>query len=505
MFLSSDDPMYDNDRLLKDLSLIEAKKSQTDKQETGQNPKRKGRLFRLFGKIIAFILAFFVVFFVFFYLKGSVSDQSSLSWINKIPIIGQLKQLAESSSSPLKGESRGRINILLLGIGGKGHDGAQLTDTMMVASLDLKNNKAAMLSIPRDLVVPIDNVGWKKINNVNAYAEMSEVGSGGNAASQAVSSMLNAPIDYYVKVDFDGFVKIVDELGGINVCVDRAFDDYTYPAEGQEANPVWEARFEHLHFDTGCQSMSGTLALKYARSRHALGPEGTDFARAARQQKVIQAIKEKALSRETLFSPKKLLNIINDLSDHIQTNLNIMEMGKLWSLSKDIKREAISTRVLDNSPAGLLMDATGLDGAYTLVPRAGNFNEVQYLFANIFETAPEAQKAKVGEEKAKIQILNGTWISGLAGRTALDLEKYGFDVVGTANCSKQNFERSVIYDLTFGNKKESLTLLKEKTNANVSFTLPNWLKDDLARGAASGTAKLQPDLILIVGQDLDKK
>jgi LCP family protein required for cell wall assembly len=494
--------MYDNDRLLKDLQLNQAQNPQHAHQDQDQQPKP----FRRLRKLSAFILAFFAVFFVFFYLKGSISDQSTMSWLNKIPIIGQIKHFVESSTSPLKGEDRGRINILLLGIGGKGHDGGELTDTIMATSLDLGAKKAAMVSIPRDLVVPLDNtLGWRKINNVNAYAERSQPGSGGQAASQAVSTILEAPMDYYVKVDFAGFVKIVDELGGVNVCVDRTFDDYTYPATGQEANPDYYSRFEHLHFDAGCQTMDGSTALKYARSRHAYGPEGTDFARAARQQKVISAIKDKALSRETIFSPKKILNIITDLSEHIQTNLTLVEMTKLWGLTKDIQSADITNRVLDNSPAGLLMDSVGEDGAYTLVPRAGNFSELQYLYANIFQSAPVDTKAKVGEERARIQILNGTWINGLASRTAIDLEKYGFVVVGTANCSKQDYEKSVIYDLTFGNKKESLKLLKEKTDANVSFTLPDWLKEELARGTGSSTAKLQPDLILIVGQDLDKK
>lgn len=493
--------MYDNDRLLKDL---EPTTSQNPDSEAAS--KKSNSFLSKLTKLSSFILAFLMVFFIFFYLKGSISDQSTMSWLNKIPVIGQIKHFVESSTSPLKGEDRGRINIALLGIGGKGHDGGQLTDTIIASSLDLGAKKTAMVSIPRDLVVPIDNtLGWRKINNVNAYAERAQPGSGGLAASQAISTVLEAPIDYYVKIDFNGFVKIVDELGGINICVDRTFDDYTYPAAGQEDNPNYNSRFEHLHFEAGCQTMDGTTALKYARSRHAYGPEGTDFARAARQQKAIAAIKDKALSRETIFSPKKILNIITDLSDHIQTNLTLIEMTKLWGLVKDIKAEDIITRVLDNSPAGLLMDSVGEDGAYTLVPRAGNFSELQYLYKNIFQSAPVDTKAKVGEERARIQILNGTWINGLASRTAIDLEKYGFVIIGTANCSKQDYEKSVIYDLTFGNKKESLKLLKEKTNANVSFTLPDWLKEELSRGSNSSTIKVQPDLILIVGQDLDKK
>ena len=126
--------MYDNDRLLKDLAKIEAKSQDPEPEAKQQTTKP---LFNKISKISAFATAFLLVFFVFFYLKGSISDQSTLSWINRIPIIGQIKQFAESSSSPLRGEERGRINVLLLGIGGKGHDGSELTDTMIAASLDV--------------------------------------------------------------------------------------------------------------------------------------------------------------------------------------------------------------------------------------------------------------------------------------------------------------------------------------------------------------------------------
>ncbi len=494
--------MFEEDKLLKDLDTPQTKRrffSARPKINLNNVPAIVGRVV----KTMIYVLVFCVGLFVLFYVNSSLSQKDSLSWINSIPIIGQIKTFAETSSSPLKGEDRGRINILFLGIGGENHDGGQLTDTMMVFSINTKEKKVAMLSIPRDLAVPIENMGWRKINNVNAYAEMSVKGSGGEASSQTVSNILKAPIDYYIKIDFAGFKKIIDYFGGVEIDVENTFDDYTYPANGQENNPNYAARFEHLHFNKGLQTMDAETALKYARSRHSYGAEGTDFARARRQQKVIQALKDKALSASTLTNPTLIANIYSTVQANMSTNLKVWELLKVWNLIKNIDQSNITTKVLSNQPNGLLIDTTGADGAYLLMPRTGNFTEIQYYFEHIFEAAPEQVKIKISNEQAKVKILNGTWINGLASKMASDLEKYNFQIINVSNCSRQNFETSVIYDLTFGAKKDSLEMLKKKTNANVSFTLPDWLKADLARETASGTVSKQPDLILILGQDAE--
>jgi LCP family protein required for cell wall assembly len=494
--------MFEEDKLLKDLDTPQPKRRWFSKKPQ-VSLNNFPTIAKKIVKTMIYTLVFCVGLFILFYVNSSLSEKDSLSWINSIPLIGQIKTFAETSSSPLKGEDRGRINILFLGIGGENHAGGQLTDTMMVFSIDTKDKKVAMLSIPRDLAVPIENMGWRKINNVNAYAEMSTKGSGGIAASQTVSEILKSPIDYYIKIDFAGFKKLIDYFGGVEIDVENTFDDYTYPANGQEENPNYTARFEHLHFDKGVQMMNAETALKYARSRHSYGVEGTDFARARRQQKVIQALKDKALSVSTLTNPTLIANIYSTLQANMSTNLKVWELLKVWNLVKNINQNNITTKVLSNQPSGLLVDTTGADGAYLLMPRTGNFTEIQYYFQHIFEAAPEQVKAKITNEQAKVRILNGTWVNGLASKMASDLEKYNFEIVNVGNCSRQNFETSVIYDLTFGAKKDSLEMLKKKTNANVSFTLPDWLKADLAREAASGTASQQPDLILILGQDVE--
>ncbi len=452
-------------------------------------------------KALAYIFIFLLVVYVIFSFNKTSSEKSS-SWFYNLPIISQIKHLVESAENKLKGEAGDRINILLLGIGGKDHAGGLLTDTIILASLKPSEKKLSLLSIPRDLAVPIENMGWRKINSVNAYAEMKTPGSGGLAISQTISDIFEIPIDYYVTVDFTGFEKIIDDLGGIKVNVENTFDDYKYPILGNEDAP-WEERWEYLHIEKGEQTMNGELALKYVRSRHALGVEGSDFARSRRQQKVLEAVKEKVMSLNILFKPAMISKIISDISENYSTNLKIWEIVKLWGLTKDMKSENISSRVLDNSPSGLLVDTVGLDGAYLLSPRSGDFSEIKYLVNNIFTDAPATDKEKVKEEKATVEIRNGTWINGLANKAALDLEKYGFDIVRIGNTSQQNFQKSVIYDLTYGEKIQALTILKNKTGANVSLGMPQWLIDELAKEISGQTNPAQPDFILILGQEAD--
>ncbi|MDO9399392.1 MAG: LCP family protein [bacterium] len=454
--------------------------------------------------ILFYIFIFFLITGFCFFLKTNHANQSltSSTWIDKLPIFSNIKQLAESATNKLKGDDRGRINILFLGMGGKNHDGGYLTDTIMLASFEPSTKKVAFISIPRDMAVPIENIGWRKINSVNALAEANEQNSGGLAISQAVSDILNIPIDYYIRVDFTGFAKIIDELGGVNIYVDNTFDDYRYPILGNASAP-WEERYQHLHLDQGWQNMDGSLALKYARSRHAFGVEGSDFARARRQQKILKAAKDKIGSFDTLLNPIKISGLINQVQNNLDTNLKIWEMLQLWNTFKDIKEEQIITKVLDNGPNGLLTNTTGEDGAYILLPRGGDFSEIQYLINNVFTDVPAEDKTKVNMEKASIEIRNGTWINGLASKVSMDLEKYGFDIIRVGNSSQQNFQKSVIYDLTYGAKVESLTVLKDKTSANVSLGLPQWLQNDLAKELAEKQHPIQPDFILVLGTDAD--
>lgn len=467
-------------------------------------PKERKKSKKLPLKIISVFFIFLLTGFLVFSWQVSVSENDGSSWFGRLPIFKQLKHLAESADRQLKGEERDRINILLLGMGGLGHDGGYLTDTIMLAGLEPSSGKAALVSVPRDLAVPVEDMGTQKINSINAYAEMENEGSGGLAISQALGDILQQPVDYYLRVDFEGFINIVDILDGVDVYVDNTLDDYRYPVMGREEAEDYESRFEHLHIDSGWQHMDGALALKYARSRHALGVEGSDFARARRQQKIIAAVKDKLLSRSTLLKPTRLMEIYNELDEHVATNLKIWEMVKLWDLFKDTRESDIIMRVLDSGPGGLLIDQINDQGAYVLIPRSGDFTEIQYFAANVFSDAPLEMQNVVKSEKATVEVRNGTWINGLASQVGLDMEKLGFNVLRVGNSSRQNFQKSVIYDLTYGEKDGSLVVLRNHTGANVAFDLPEWLVSEISDELARDDNPIQPDFILILGHDADQ-
>ena len=140
-----------------------------------KKPAKKKKRF----KIIGFFFIFALMIMVVFSNQIIVSDQNSTSWLGRLPLVKQIKQLAESANRELKGESEDRINILLLGMGGSNHEGGYLTDTIMLASLEPSTGKVALVSIPRDMAVPIEDMGWQKINCVNAYAESDKRAQGG--------------------------------------------------------------------------------------------------------------------------------------------------------------------------------------------------------------------------------------------------------------------------------------------------------------------------------------
>ena len=457
------------------------------------NKKRK--------RIVTYTIAIIVMALIF---AGRIliSSQNATSWFPGSSFINKLKHLVPIASKQLKGEENDRVNILLLGMGGEGHDGAYLTDTMILVSFKPSTKQVSLISIPRDLVAPASD--WRKINSINAYAEQKNPGSGGEVTAQAMSELLQVPIDYYVRADFNGFAKVIDELGGIEVNVENTLDDYSYPIIGQEDNPNYYARYEHLHFDKGLQTMDGETALKYARSRHAAGSEGSDFARARRQQLVLEAIKEKLLSKQTLLNPVTIGKLINEFSKNISTNLSVWEMVRAWDLVKDVNRDQIINKVLSDAPDGLLVSSTGTDGAYILVPRSGNFSEIINLAKNIFtlnavNTADKitAKKITAITDNASVTILNGTWIANLASKTAAILEPSEFKILKTGNAPERNYTQSTVYDLTAGQKQNSLNTLKTITGATQSFDSPDWLK---TYQNASSTS----DFLLILGTDADK-
>lgn len=413
-----------------------------------------------------------------------------------LSFLAQVGRLIISADKPLDGTKDDRINMLLLGIGGAGHDGPQLTDTIMLLSVKPSQNRAALISIPRDLLAELPGYGWRKINNANAFAEMNTPGSGGAATAAVVENMLGLDIPYYVRIDFRGFEKLIDELGGITVTVDRSFTDAQYPAANDEVQTV--------SFSAGETRMDGARALIFARSRHGSNGEGSDFARSRRQQKILIAARDKLLSAGTLTNPKRISTIVDILRTHISTNVEAWEMLRLADIGSRIDAGALGHLVFSDAPDNVLVPAV-VETAFVLVPRGNDYGLLARAAQSIFDdsSAISADTPTKNGGGIRIEIQNGTRLEGLAGETSSRLSAQGYIVTSVGNAEKQNYERTVIYDLSNGQHPQALGALRTSLSADVSVSLPGWIvSDDIPSRISLSPPKTQAnniDFLIILG------
>lgn len=322
-------------------------------------------------------------------------------------------------------EEDGRVNVLLLGNAGGKHAGASLTDSIIVASYDLRTNKATLFSIPRD--VWLDNAD-AKINTVY-QAGKKKTGNGLKYAEEKIGEIIGLPIQYGVRVDFNGFSKAVDLVEGIDVEVPKTFDDYNYPIEGKEedlcgltekevemtqdqftslklpqdtpAQPGVEegkkkykvlvglndkiatessdfaCRFEHIHFDEGKTHMGGTTALKFVRSRQGTNGEGSDFARSRRQQVILDAFRSKILSLETLLDPGKLFGLAATFGESFETDIEKERFLDFYKLSKKLQgTDHVVLGDLGKGQSVFVVGAPGKYGAFVLVPKNDDWKTI---------------------------------------------------------------------------------------------------------------------------------
>src|SRR3989344_8356231 len=247
-----------------------------------------------------------------------------------IPVYGFMKENNISlrlAYSVLTGDTKsikeyqGRTNIAILGISGGERDGADLTDTIMLVSIDITKKDVALVSVPRDVWIPSMKA---KINAAYHYGEKKKPDEGGLIlAKSAISEALGQPVAYAVLLNFADFKYIIDVVGGVDVNVQVGFEDDKFPIPGKEddfcaGDPDFACRFEHVRFEKGVLHMDGETALKYVRSRQAQNGEGTDFARSRRQQELLLALKEKILSRKLLSNPSQAIGLLTNIDDIVK-------------------------------------------------------------------------------------------------------------------------------------------------------------------------------------------
>lgn len=230
-------------------------------------------------------------------------------------------------------DQKERVNILLLGLDLRDNGDVSRSDTIIIVSVDPATKQVGMLSVPRDLLVTIPNYGADKINAAYPYGQMSGL-TGPALVRATIEYNFGLPIHYFIAVETEGFVEIVDTLGGVTVDVAAPIKDDEYPAE--------EFNYTRAYFPSGLQHLDGTRALQYARTRH----DDNDFARGNRQQELLQALREQNLNLDLITNARELLS---ELGDSVRTDLSPSQVLALGKLSTEIESDDITTFNLVNA------------------------------------------------------------------------------------------------------------------------------------------------------------
>jgi LCP family protein required for cell wall assembly len=379
------------------------------------------------------------------------------------------------TTAKLKGEDEGRVNILLAGNSADdaGHDGGKLTDSIMLISIDTKNNKAFMLSIPRDLWVNVPGEGHQKINSAYVYGEENDFSANGYAdggmgqLEQVVSRNFGIPIHYYALVNYTALKQSVDAVGGIDITVNSKDPRGLY-----DPNIDWTTRGPLVKLSNGQHHLNGQQALNLARARgdayNSYGFMGSDFDRTENQRKMLVALKQKAVSAGVITNPAKVSSLFDAIGNNVHTDLKLPEVRRLNDLTKNIGGSNLQSLSLNNDKGkNLLMSYTSPNGQSALIPAAGidDFSDIKaFIRAHMKSDA-------VSQESATIVVLNGTLIDGLATdvKTQLTGKNLYVEKVGDAGSTAQ--QKTAVIDLTNGGKPNTKTMLVKTFNS--SYTTQN--------------------------------
>ncbi|HEX5744106.1 MAG TPA: LCP family protein [Candidatus Saccharimonadales bacterium] len=385
----------------------------------------------------------------------------------------------------LRGESTGRVNILLLGRGGAGHDAPDLTDTMMLASIDVVNDKTTLISLPRDLWVNVPGAGVMKLNAVFETGEFNYLGqqapgttdpkaiqAGYDLVDQAVEDVLGIDVHYNALVNFHAFEQAVNAVGGVRVNVPEDLVDPTMS---------WENGDSPVIAKSGVHDFTGAKALRYVRSRATTD----DFSRTERQRAVLVALKSKVVSAGTLSNPLKLSSLIDSFGDNVDSDLSVKNAQRLYQLTKDIRSADTESVGFDKGESPLVTTGN-VYGQSVVLPKAGLFEyDAIHRFIRL-----QLKDPFLIQENAGVLVLNGTLLPDAAKKKADELKKYGFNIAGIGNTPGAGWDKTVLIDLSGGNKKHTRNALERR----VGVTASSGLSDDTIQTNGA-------DFVIIIGND----
>ncbi len=382
----------------------------------------------------------------------------------------------------IQGEQSGVVRILLLGIGGEGHDGPYLSDTIILAQIKLDTGEVSLTSIPRDYQVKLGTQGYRKINFAfsEGYTKNKNWNEAGQLARDVVSDISGLDIPYFAVVDFSGFEQAVNQVGGLDVTVQRTFTDYQYPDNKDGYLPPQT-------FTAGAQHFDGTKALIFARSRHAAGPEGSDFSRSQRQQLIIGAFQDKVKALNLFTDTATLSHLFQTFASHFHTNLTPGQLLRLAKIGSTVNKNNITSTSLDPSTGLVCPEITVETKAYVLVPCAGKTtDDIKSYFANSLTVG------KLTKEKSVVWIATTSPNAPAYKRISANLEEAGI-TVWPINYNDVEPETSVIYQIN--SKPFTATFIKDLLKAREVTVPPPNIRIDSSRS----------DIILILGTTLPSR
>jgi LCP family protein required for cell wall assembly len=335
------------------------------------------------------------------------------------------------------------INVLLLGTDARPDDSdAPRTDTMILLTIDPQGQSVGMLSLPRDLWVPIPDLGYdSKINTAYSLGESyGYEGGGAQLAKNTVSSFIGQPVQYYALVNFEGFVELIDLIGGVDVVVPTTIHDEQYPTVDYGVTT--------FHLEAGAQHLDGATALRYVRTRNL----DDDYARSIRQQEVIRAVLDKVLRADMLPTLlTKLPRLLYTMRNSIKTDIPPSLQFEFATFLRGSSPREIRQLVLDNRFG---IETYAENGAWILVP---DRMLVRAALADFFAppTGGNASVAFASSEWVRIEVLNGTGEPGVAAATADLLQSQGWQVVSIGDADRSDYGRTII--INYGVPDELVT------------------------------------------------
>jgi LCP family protein required for cell wall assembly len=462
-------------------------KDLTEKKKDKKPPKVKKR-----WKKIVFRSTLVIV--VIFFGLGSWLGWKVVHDVDKVfggNIITDARALF--STTKLNGEAQGRVNILLAGDSADdpGHDGADLTDSIMVVSLDTQNNTGFMLSIPRDLWVDIPGNGYQKINAAyeegvaDKFSEPGYANGGMGLLEEVVDQDLGIPCQYYALIDYTAFKDAVNAVNGITITINSPDPRGLYdPNVG-------------LKLPNGVVTLDGQEALNLARARGdgygSYGFPQADFNRTQHQRQMLVAVEQKATSLGVLSNPVNIGKLFDALGNNITTNLTLADALRAAQLTKGFNTNNLQS--LSYSYGGtnpLLTGYSAPDGESALIPSAGitDFSQLQAYYQSIVSTNP------IVRENASVVVLNGSNVIGLARQEANKLTSEGFDVTAVTDASTE-YPNSMLVDLSNSQDPASKQALEQLLSTDSSTVTA------ITTGESAEAQGYSADFVVVLGMNWD--